>query len=194
MTPQKGTPEMYCPKCSQPQATDDVRFCSRCGLPLEGVALVLANGGMLPDLPQGGELPEPSPKLRGVRQGGKMILLGMLVVPLVILFLEGLNAPEEPAVAAAVIFFLGGIVRMLYALLFQDGPLRRSKQTKFTPATYAPAPPLADRNWARTDSALPPARGEAIPTDAYTPPRATTESLRPPPSVAEGTTRLLDNE
>src|SRR3712207_952231 len=103
---------MFCPQCSQPQATEDVRFCSRCGLPLEGVAAVLANGGFL----QGGaaaeeELPPPSPKLRGVRQGGKIFLLGIFVVPLVLLFLEALNAPEEPGAAAAVIFFLGGILR-----------------------------------------------------------------------------------
>lgn len=190
---------MYCPKCSQPQASEDVRFCSRCGLPLEGVALVLANGGMLPAVAQAEELElaPPSPKLRGLRQGGKMFLLGLLVVPLVVLFLEGLNAPEEPGIAAAMIFFLGGILRMLYALLFQDGPLRRRKGLKqTTPAqTYSPSPQFPDRNWAQGGAALPPARGDAIPADAYVPPRATTtEALQYPPSVAEGTTRLLDKE
>ncbi|HYN86576.1 MAG TPA: hypothetical protein VER32_15110 [Pyrinomonadaceae bacterium] len=188
---------MFCPKCSQPQATEDVRFCSRCGLPLEGVAVVLASGGLLPAGLQGDELPPPSPKLRGVRQGGKMFLLGLLVVPLIALFLEALRAPEEPAIAAAIIFFIGGILRMFYALLFQDGPLRRRNRLRLpTPATYTPTPQqFSDRNWARTDSALPPARGESIPADAYVPPRATTtEALKYPPSVAEGTTRLLRDD
>lgn len=187
---------MFCPQCSQQQVTEDVRFCSRCGLPLEGVAVVLANGGLLPAGAQTEDLP-PSPKLRGVRQGGKMFLLGILVVPLIALFLDALRAPEEPAIAAAIIFFLGGILRTLYALLFQDGPLRRRKQLRQTPATYSPTPQqqFADRNWARTDAALPPARNESIPADAYVPPRATTtEALRYPPSVAEGTTRLLRDD
>ncbi|HAF15758.1 MAG TPA: zinc ribbon domain-containing protein, partial [Blastocatellia bacterium] len=36
---------MYCPKCGQQQASDAVRFCSRCGFLLEGTAAVLATGG-----------------------------------------------------------------------------------------------------------------------------------------------------
>lgn len=187
---------MFCPKCSQIQAADDVRFCSRCGLPLEAVTAVVANGGLMP-LSQpsgGGELPPPSPRLRGVRQGGKLILLGVFFVPLLTLFLESLRAPEEPAIAAAIIFFVGGFVRMLYALLFQDGPLRRKA---LEPAAHAYAPPqqqFADRNWARPGATLPPAR-EAVTADFYAPPRVTAnEALREPPSVAEGTTRLLDKE
>ncbi len=189
---------MFCPKCSQTQATDDVRFCSRCGLPLEVVAAVVANGGMLPPLPQPAGIdgvPPPSPRLRGVRMGGKMILLGILVLPLLVLVTEALRMPEEPSIAAAVIFFLGGIVRILYALLFEDGPLRRPKpQPALAGPVYTPPPQFADRSWARPDAALPPAR-ESIPTDFYAPPRVTTtEALKPPPSVAEGTTRLLDKE
>ena len=188
---------MFCPKCSQTQVSDDVRFCSRCGLPLEAVTLVVANGGMLPAQlqPPGVEvLPPPSPRLRGVRQGGKLMLLGVLVVPLLVLLVESLRAPEEPAIAAAVIFFLGGIVRMLYALLFQDGSLRRPKPLAQAAPVYTPPQQFADRSWARPDSALPPAR-EAVTADFYTPPRVTaTEALRQPPSVAEGTTRLLDKE
>ncbi len=41
---------MYCPKCSQQQVSEDLRYCSRCGFPLTGVALVLENDGLIPQL------------------------------------------------------------------------------------------------------------------------------------------------
>jgi hypothetical protein len=34
---------MFCPKCSEAQVSDDVRFCKRCGLPLEAVHELIAN-------------------------------------------------------------------------------------------------------------------------------------------------------
>ena len=41
---------MFCPRCGQQQMSGDLRFCSRCGLPLGIVSEVLANGGTLPQL------------------------------------------------------------------------------------------------------------------------------------------------
>ena len=36
---------MYCPRCGQKQMAGDLKFCSRCGLPMGLVAELLANGG-----------------------------------------------------------------------------------------------------------------------------------------------------
>jgi uncharacterized membrane protein YvbJ len=36
---------MYCPKCSQQQISDEMRFCSRCGFPLGAVKELIANDG-----------------------------------------------------------------------------------------------------------------------------------------------------
>ena len=33
---------MYCPKCSQEQISDEVRFCPRCGFQLDALKLMLA--------------------------------------------------------------------------------------------------------------------------------------------------------
>ena len=41
---------MFCPNCGQQQATEQMRFCSRCGFPLGLVSEILANGGFLPQL------------------------------------------------------------------------------------------------------------------------------------------------
>ena len=38
---------MYCPNCGQQQISEEMRFCSRCGLALSGLAEWLA-GGRLP--------------------------------------------------------------------------------------------------------------------------------------------------
>ena len=185
---------MYCPNCSQQQISPEVRFCSRCGFPLDGVAALVANGGLLPGQQQaGGELAPPSPRLKGVRQGGLLILLGMFIVPCLIFMIEELRIiPEGVGIAAALIFFLGGFLRMVYALLFEDGPLRR----KTLPAGYVNA--QAATAWATggagRDAALPPAQG--VPANAYVPPRADTSEIAPqrPPSVTEHTTKFLDKQ
>ena len=39
---------MFCPRCSQEQASEEIRFCSRCGLPLGLVSEVVSRGGFLP--------------------------------------------------------------------------------------------------------------------------------------------------
>ena len=186
---------MYCPHCSQQQISPEVRFCSRCGFPLDGVAALLANGGLLPGQQQaGGELGPPSPRLRGVRQGGLLILMGMFIVPFLIFMGEGLHlVPEEVPMAAALICFLGGFLRVVYAMLFEDGPLRR----KTLPVAYTNSP--AGMSWpaggaaGRDAAALPPAH--SVPANAYVPPRADTSEIAPrPPSVTEHTTKFLDKQ
>ncbi len=41
---------MYCPKCSQLQSSDEMRFCPRCGFALAGVAMLVDNDGVIPQL------------------------------------------------------------------------------------------------------------------------------------------------
>ena len=45
-----GAINMHCPRCGQQQVSEDIKFCSRCGLPLGVVSEVLAQGGYLPQL------------------------------------------------------------------------------------------------------------------------------------------------
>lgn len=46
---------MYCPQCSQQQATGEMRFCSRCGFPLKIVSQLVANGAPWQDLMRKGD-------------------------------------------------------------------------------------------------------------------------------------------
>ena len=187
---------MFCPQCSQQQVSGEVRFCPRCGFPLDGVAQLLASGGVPPTQPAGGDeqLDPPSPRLKGLRQGVLLWLLGILLVPLLIVLTEELRVlPEAFSIFAAVMFFMGGFVRMVYALLLEDGPLRRKKRPALSARPVAGPQQFADAWAQRGRSALPPQQG--IPAGVYAPPRAdTSEILQQPPTVTENTTRLLDEQ
>src|SRR5438552_3910329 len=180
---------MFCPRCGQQQATDALRFCSRCGFPLEGAMHLLAHGGMLPlyqPLAGGQKI---SPRRKGVKQGAMLMLIGAILVPLMGLF--SAFAPgrielmfEFFAALSAILCFVGGPLRMLFAAIYEEGAPTR----QFTaPSSYGP-PAIPNSPSARV-SALPPA--SANPASQWRPRPQTAEILQPP-SVTDHTTRLLD--
>lgn len=180
---------MFCPQCGQLQATGVIRFCSRCGFPLDGVIHLLGNGGMLP-VYRGPEEPVPaSPRRKGVKQGGMLFLLGALVVPILAIFANFIHGPffEMLAVLAAVLCFVGGPLRMLYAAIFEEGAPR-----PFRP--YGPPAPMHV-----PQQFVPHGQHAALPPPPARPQgtwrsRPNTAELANPPSVTENTTRLLDKE
>jgi len=175
---------MYCPQCGQQQISEQVRYCSRCGFLLEAVTAVLAAGGMVPRYLQPGARPL-SPRSKGVRQGAMMMLSTFLVVPVMAIILVGiLNGPGEPVGLAAVTLFVGGLLRIIYALMMEDAyPPKENNQMN----AYAP-PPQFDQTARHVG--LPPASVNN--TSSWR--RPNTSELIRPPSVTENTTRLLDKE
>jgi hypothetical protein len=156
---------------------------------MEGAMMLLANGGMLPHyLPAQGEK-TTSPRKKGVKQGVLLMLIGAVLVPLLGVFAS--FAPfrigvafEFFAAAAAILCFVGGPLRMLFAAIFEEGAPTRQF---ITPSSYAPPaipPPPAARV-----SALPPA--SVNPASQWRPRPQTAEILQPP-SVTDHTTRLLE--
>ncbi|HEX8503081.1 MAG TPA: zinc ribbon domain-containing protein [Pyrinomonadaceae bacterium] len=176
---------MFCPQCGQQQTSDAVRFCSRCGFQLAAVSNLLATGGAAPE--QAFEaVPAPvTPRRKGARLGGKLMLSGIFLAAALGLLVEFTNGPEEPPAIGALVF-LAGLFRLIYAFIFEDGPFRRQllRQPTHVPQ-HQFAPP-------REAPALPPPQG--VPARAYVPPRAETSDLAYRPSVTEGTTRFLDRE
>jgi hypothetical protein len=177
---------MFCLRCGQQQTTDALRFCSRCGFPIEGAMMLLANGGMLPHyLPLEGEQ-KVSARKKGIKQGALILLLGVLLVPAfgVLYGWTDINLFGFFAALAAVLCFIGGPLRMLFAALFEEGAPTRPFMM---PSSYAPPaipPPPAARV-----SALPPA--SASPASQWRP-RPQTAEIMTPSSVTDHTTRLLD--
>jgi hypothetical protein len=178
---------MFCPQCGQQQTSGAVRFCSRCGFPLDGVIQLLGTGGMLPTFRSPDEPQQISPRRKGVRQGGILLLTGAVLLPVLGVLYSFSEAPflEILMALAAVICFIGGPLRMLYAAVFEEGapnPFSRpyvpvqTRPPQFTPhgqQSALPPPPVQPPTWRA---------------------RPITAELANPPSVTENTTRLLDKE
>ena len=176
---------MFCPRCGQQQATDSMRFCSRCGFLMEGVMHLLANSGILPRV-EAGE-PKISKKRKGVMQGVIIFLSGILIVPIfgvMSAFSDGRISEVFAFFAAmsAIICFVGGLLRTLFAAIFEEGakPQPYISVPSYMPHAVPPAP-------ARV-SALPP---PAVNTEPWRP-RSQTAEIVPPTSVPDHTTKLLE--
>ncbi|MGB9179501.1 MAG: hypothetical protein WCB68_09690 [Pyrinomonadaceae bacterium] len=179
---------MFCPQCGQQQATGPVRFCSRCGFALDGVAEVMAHGGILPVRYAEAGKNELAPRQKGIRQGVMLMLCTLLVVPVISIITVQLRiAPQFFIPLSAFICFIGGLLRILYAALFETDAPRA--------AALAPAPsyvPPAELTGARRPSFLPPQ--QSAPVTDWRGRKNTAELVAPPSSVTENTTRLLDEK
>ena len=178
---------MYCPQCGQQQASGVVRFCSRCGFPLDGVIQLLGTGGMLPVYHQSDEPVPVSARRKGVKQGAVLLLSGAVIVPIlgVLASFSSASFPQILAALAAIICFIGGPFRMLYAALFEEGAPPRYP-------SYGPPPVAAPQQFGppRQHTQLPPPPPARPPVWR----KPNTAELANPPSVTENTTRLLDKE
>lgn len=180
---------MFCPQCGQQQISGETRFCSRCGFPLGGVLSLLASGGIPAQVETSSTPKKLSPRSRGYRQGMVMILIGCVLTP-ILGILADIGFPEALVAITAVICFMGGFARMLYARIFEEKTAQQATPPNFQ--TYVP--PAAQTQFGPAGarpSALPPQR--SVPASGWRKPHDTAE-LVAPPSVTENTTRLLDDK
>jgi hypothetical protein len=166
-----------------------MRFCARCGFPLEGAMVLLGHGGMLPRYETPGGETKISARRRGVKQGALLMLIGAVLVPLLGIFSS--FAPQRIGVAfeffaaaAAVLCFVGGPLRMLFAALFEEGapPRQFVMPSSYGPPAISPPPVRV--------TALP--QASATPTAGWRARPQTAEIVQPPSVVADHTTRLLE--
>jgi len=172
---------MYCPNCGQQQISE-MRFCSRCGLALSGLAEWLS-GGPLPVLRRE-EAPSPaamSPRRKGMRRAGKLMFFSAALFPVFLLFSAAIEEPG-PILVPFMLFFVS-LAMMLYARIFSD-PTPVSHI-----ANHIGAPQASTLRPAPARASLPP--GGHIPMPSR---HVRTNELAQPPSVTENTTRLLDDE
>jgi hypothetical protein len=176
---------MFCPRCGQ-QAAEGVSFCSRCGLPLDAAAEIVASGGATGAEAAVREPVAPlTPRQRGTRKGLIIVIAGILffaVAALLTAIKNDLFIFFIPAGITVVI----GVARMLYGLLLEGHapPEKKSKRA---------ADSRAELGRAQSGAAeLPPAH--SIPASVYTKAGADTSDMAAPASVTESTTRLLDEQ
>ena len=112
---------VFCPRCGQPQNGTHTRFCSRCGFLMAGLQRIVENGGVSADIFATDGEEWVSPKKQGLKQGGIMMLSSLVVVPVLGILVAVLNLEGFLPGAAFIILFWGGLLRMIYALIFQPG-------------------------------------------------------------------------
>jgi hypothetical protein len=146
---------------------------------------LLANSGILPHVETGE--PKISKKRKGVMQGVIIFLAGILIVPLfgvMSAFSDGRISEVFAFFAAmtAIVCFIGGLLRTLFAAIFEEGAKPQPYMT--APSYMPPAMPPAPARVA----ALPP---PAVNTQPWRQ-RPQTAEIVPPTSVPDHTTKLLE--
>jgi hypothetical protein len=179
---------MHCPQCGQSQISEELRYCSRCGFLLTGVAALVANNGELP-VP-GESKGSDSPRRRGIKQGVFIFLLTFLIVPLAGMFHALTDTDPYLAAISAIVLIFGGLLRIVYALLFESnlpGDATLEERVLAGSQNYVGK---------KTFPELPPSR--SVPASFYTAPGAgswkDTNELSVPGSVTDSTTKLLSKE
>src|SRR5262249_19880581 len=168
-------------KCSAHRGADASRYCRNCGFRLDIVALLMTYNGEPQSLAPA-IIPQPapttvSPRKRGLRLGGKILFSSLLMFPFIFAWAVWWKT-EELLFIPAIVFFLG-VMRMLYAWLFEDSILE----------SHIAAPPTPNPAY-RQVSTLP---------NVYQPPVVRTEvpntsNVNQPSSVTEPTTNLLGRQ
>ena len=180
---------MFCPNCGQEQVSKETKFCSRCGFLMVGVLGLIATGGNVPQfLPT--DPKTVSPRKKGLKQGGVLFLLGIFLVPFLGVLTNILYFSTYFVGLAAIVFFLGGFLRMVYALIFESGnPADKTLEEN----VFQTAQKLLNKQPKQNE--LPPQ--QSIPVNSYIPPiqgnwRDTNDLS--PTSVTDNTTKLLQKD
>jgi MFS family permease len=167
---------MFCPQCGQQQNSNTVRFCSRCGFALDTVSELLTDGGASKAL------------RRGVWQGAMLMLMvfGIVGAPVLAYILTHDWVRFRFIPICMFLSFMAALARILYALIF-EGQHSRFKQGSLPPGKVA-----ADAQFGSGEryAAITPA--QSVPVGVWREQVSTAEVQ--PLSVAESTTKLLENE
>ena len=163
---------MFCPRCGQ-QCTNDARFCSRCGLLLNGIAEVMANNGLAAGEPS--QVVTGAKRNKGVRIGTILMLASVAASP--IFFALSVAADGPAPLLAPLTIFLTGLCYVLYGRAFgQDSPPVQHQAYPILRPKSAPVLSLPDR--------------QAI--SGYGPRKVNTADMAEPPSVTDHTTQFFD--
>lgn len=179
---------MYCPRCGQERTSEATSFCSRCGFLLTVTSELLPTGGSLPPTLSQNVPAGPSPRSRGIRRGILMFLLMFVVAPVIGLLCMMVGLRPWPVGIAVFLLGVGGLLRMVYALMFESnypiasptGAALRVADAQLTGPAQASLPPH-----------------QTIPASEYAAPQhgrwRDTNDLEPA-SVTDNTTKLLEKE
>jgi hypothetical protein len=154
---------------------------------MTGTAQLIANDGQLPVIAMSSESKKDSPRRRGIKQGAMIMLIGcFLIVPIVGILSQVIGFPEELIGLIAVLGFCGGLVRIIYAAMFEDSYPNYVPFSNESSGSFSARPTL---------NVLPPQQSTPIQADFQVAGKwRETNELVKPPSVTEHTTKLLNKD
>jgi len=168
---------MFCPRCGQQQVSEEVRFCSRCGLSLASVPALLT--GFEAATPEGPARGGRWKKRKQIRRGAKIMFFSAVLFPIFFGLAIAADSPG-PLIVPLTVFF-AGLAWLLYFILFGEEAAHESASKGRDVLREGRGAP-----------SLPPAT--FVPASGFGARRAHTADMAQPPSVTEQTTRLLDEE
>ena len=170
---------MYCPQCSQQQISDEMRFCSRCGFPLEGVRELMAGGGALTAREEDKLESRRAVALRGARFG-VLLMLGSLPLAAFAVILTAIDDDLAFFFIVPVLIMVVGFFRTLFGIFCQGRTKRKDRD--------------AEPKALPTSPYRPPEQLDTVTTPIQLLQGRETAEVRQPASVTENTTRLLDED
>ena len=173
---------MYCPKCSQQQVSEEVRFCSRCGFALTAVRELIESSNA--PLDPGASLADQlARRQKGIRRGAWMMLASLPFTAFVGL-LSAIDDDFAVLLLFSVLCFVIGFLQVLYGVFLAEKRAARRKQAQPVMPAQLNTPP------ARPELSA----SQVAPVESFTGQRVKTAEMVQPTSVTENTTRLLDEE
>ena len=158
----------------------NTRFCSQCGISIDGLTEWIASGGNLAVRDENAPVVLTSPRRRGVRRGAKVVFSSLASTP--IFFFFSVLVGEGYPMLIPLTFFLIGLSMMLYSRIFAE-------ETPYIGGQQAEASGLGARFRRSALSAEP----NNIMSSGDERQVITSDSIKPP-SVTEHTTKLLDRD
>jgi hypothetical protein len=180
---------LHCPRCGQQQVSEEIKFCSRCGMPLGIVSEVVAQGGHLAQLAQLGKKNKFFNKKNGVIFSAFWFMFFVLIMTP----FWGIVGVEELAGVSAIIGIFGGLMWMIGALVLLPSS-RHAIGNEVGSYASQTAQGLYGHG---QQTALPPQQSQ--PVSSYVPAAGgwrapDTGEFANPGSVTDNTTRLLKHD
>ena len=173
---------MHCPRCGHQQNSDEIRFCTKCGLAMSEVKEIL-----VPELRKNKAKKKKNNIGKGVRQGLAMMLFGFVLITILAILRDLGIVPQVFVKIAALVFCVGGVIRMGLPFIFNENK-RQPKDD--SPVSDATTQNLFEKT----------ANDKSLPEAQYYPPinfgakNYDTGEMFQPASVTENTTKLLKDE
>jgi hypothetical protein len=173
---------MHCPRCGHQQNSDEIRFCTKCGLEISDVKALLAPERV------GIKAQRRSENQKAARQGLMLVFSGFAVILILAMLRDFYAVPKFLFALTVLIFIIGGAVRMSMPSLFGSNK-RANGENDLREAGF-------ETNKLKGEQFF----DKSLPEAEYRPPVNfgakvyDTNDLAAPLSVTENTTRQLEKE